>query len=219
VISPGRRRELNRALHELRRPLQALMLLEDSIARDAADADARRGLVELASLAAGDLDRALNGGGERRRRDPVRCRELVLASLERWRPAAPGAIKVYWDAGPGLVEGDGGRMARAFDNLIANALEHGAPPLVVTGAEVGDRLRITVANRTREGAAGADGDGRTGLATRLLRRRDPRRGHGTAVVSEVAAAHHGRFALCRTGAGCVAALELPLAQSGLARAA
>ena len=48
---------------------------------------------------------------------------------------------------------------------------------------------------------------------------DPRRGHGVKVVSEVAAAHSGRFALCRTGSGCVAALELPLAETGLARAA
>ena len=48
---------------------------------------------------------------------------------------------------------------------------------------------------------------------------DPRRGHGTDLVSEVASAHRGRFALCRTGRGCVAALELPLAEPGYALAA
>jgi len=35
----------------------------------------------------------------------------------------------------------------------------------------------------------------------------------------VAGAHGGRFALCHTGSGCVAALELPLAEPGYARAA
>jgi hypothetical protein len=40
-----------------------------------------------------------------------------------------------------------------------------------------------------------------------------------AVVSEIATAHRGRFALCRTGSGCVAALELPLADPSYARAA
>jgi two-component sensor histidine kinase len=103
------------------------------------------------------------------------------------------------------VEGDPGRLAQAFDNLVSNALEHGGPPVVVTGARVADRVRITIAN-------GTDGEPRP-------TRPDPRRGHGTKIVSEVAGAHRGRFALCRTGSGCVAALELPLAAPGYARAA
>ena len=40
-----------------------------------------------------------------------------------------------------------------------------------------------------------------------------------AVISDVASAHNGRFAFCRTGGGCVAALELPLADPRYARAA
>jgi hypothetical protein len=103
------------------------------------------------------------------------------------------------------VEGDPARLAQAIDNLIANALEHGGPPLVITGARVAGRIRITVANGAGERAAGSPPD--------------PRRGHGTEVVSEVASAHRGRFALCHTGSGCVAALELPLADPGYARAA
>jgi signal transduction histidine kinase len=38
-----------------------------------------------------------------------------------------------------------------------------------------------------------------------------RRGHGLALVSEIAAAHGGRFAISRSPNGTVAALELPLA--------
>ena len=96
-------------------------------------------------------------------------------------------------------------MAQAFDNLIANALEHGGPPLVLTGARVAGRIRVTIAN------------GRGDLEHREPG--DPRRGHGTAVLSEVASAHQGRFVLCETGSGCVATLELPFGSSQVALAA
>jgi hypothetical protein len=219
VISAGHRRRLNRALHELRRPLQALALLEEPGGEEASrmPVAARRGLVELAASALAEVDRAVNGGEPVRERRRVCCRELVLASIERWRAAAEpaGGIRVYWDAGPAHVLGDPVDMAQALDNLIANALEHGGPPLVVTGAEVAGRLRITVANgRAEAGArAGSAQGGGAPAPGASIGEGDPRRGHGVAVVSAVAAAHRGRFALCRTGSGCVAALELPLAPS------
>lgn len=127
-----------------------------------------------------------------------------MACLERWRRQASrsGGVRVYWDAGPAMVEGDATRLAQALDNLLSNALEHGGPPVVVTGARVAGRIRITIANAL--------------TTEREDRPPDPRRGHGTEVVSRVASAHGGRFALCRTGAGCVAALELPLAEPGYA---
>jgi signal transduction histidine kinase len=209
VITPAHKRALNRALHELRRPLQALVLLEEGSGQPAASppAASRRGLLEVAASALRDLDGAVNG--ERRGSEPRRfsCREVVLAALERWRPVAAraGGIRVYWDAGPAPIEGDPGQLAQALDNLIANALEHGGPPVVLTGARVAGRIRVTIAN----GASNSSSP----------RKRDPRHGHGTEVVSEVASAHRGRFALCRTGSGCVAALELPLAEPGYALAA
>jgi two-component system, OmpR family, sensor histidine kinase MtrB len=209
MITRGHRRALNRALHELRRPLQALVLMEDSSAQPAATppAASRRGLMELMASAVEDLDRAVNGGADTGTIRRFSCREVVLGCLERWRQAAAasGGFRVYWDAGPAPIEGDPMRMAQALDNLIANAVEHGGPPLVVTGAKVAGRLRLTVANGGGARPSRVDAD--------------PRRGHGTDVVSEVANAHRGRFALCRTGGGCVAALELPLAESGYARAA
>jgi C4-dicarboxylate-specific signal transduction histidine kinase len=130
-----------------------------------------------------------------------------MACLERWRPQASRAdgIRVYWDAGPAPIDGDAARLTQALDNLLANAIEHGGPPIVITGARVAGRLRITIANGVQPG--------------RVAHTADPRRGHGTDVVSEVASAHGGRFALCQTASGCVAALELPLAEPGYARAA
>jgi signal transduction histidine kinase len=211
MISRGHRRRLNRAIHELRRPLQALTLLEDGAGPPSGSQPAagRSGLLEMVSAALAELDRTVNGGKPQPAVRPFCCRELLLASLERWRSAAAGAggFKVFWDAGPALVEGDPVGMAQAFDNLIANALEHGGPPLVITGATVAGKLRVTVAN------------GRAPAGDIARRNGDPRHGHGTSVISEVASAHHGRFALCRTGGGCVAALELPLADPRYARAA
>ncbi len=209
MITPGHKRALNRALHELRRPLQALVLLEETsgIPAAAPPAAGRRGLLEVAASALDDLDGALNGDATSRPARRFSCREIVLACLERWRPAAAraGGIRVYWDAGPAPIEGDSVRLAQALDNLLANALEHGGPPVVLTGARVAGRVRITIANgRGDEPAHGGA---------------DPRRGHGTKVVTEVARTHRGRFALCRTGSGCVAALELPLAEPGYALAA
>jgi two-component system sensor histidine kinase MtrB len=209
MITPGHRRALNRALHELRRPLQALVLLEDSSGGPAAapPVASRRGLLELAAGALRDLDGAVNGEAPEPEPRRFSCREAVLACLERWRPLAAGrgGIRLYWDAGPAPVEGDARQLARAFDNLVANALEHGGPPVVVTGARVAGRIRITIAN----GVRAQPGPGMP----------DPRRGHGTEVVTRIADAHHGRFALCHAGGGCVAALELPLAEPGYARAA
>jgi signal transduction histidine kinase len=209
MITPAHKRALNRALHELRRPLQALVLMEEGSGQPAASppAASRRGLLEVAESALHDLDGAVNGDTSARPRRRFSCREVVLASLERWRPMAAraGGIRVYWDAGPAPVEGDVVQMAQALDNLISNALEHGGPPVVVTGARVAGRIRVTIAN----GAGNR----------RTERREDPRRGHGTDVVSKVASAHRGRFVLCQTGSGCVAALELPLAEPGLALAA
>jgi len=223
VITPAHRRRLNRALHELRRPLQALVLAEDGAATGAHGRDAaRRGLVELLCGALAELDRAVNGGPRERPRRPFRSREVVIASIERWRPALAGRdpIKLYWDAGPAIVEGDPVAVAQAFDNLIANAIEHGGPPLVVTGAAVAGRLRLTVANGNAE--ANGSGNGRVyagGAGNGAGRNGDGRRGHGIDVVSAIAAAHSGRFAICRSDGGCVAALELPLAQRGVALAA
>lgn len=209
MITPGHKRALNRALHELRRPLQALLLMEDGSGRPAAapPGASRRGLLELVTSALQDLDGTLNGEPPARPPRRFSSRESVMASLERWRQQAArtGGIRVYWDAGPAMIEGDAARLAQALDNLISNALEHGGPPLVVTGARVAGRIRITLANGVRP--------------NRVAARPDPRRGHGTQVVSEVARAHGGRFALCQTGNGCVAALELPLAEPGYARAA
>ena len=65
MISPQHRRRLNRAMHELRRPLQALTLLDgERVSTEAhGPGPARRGLLELARSALAELDGEVNGSG------------------------------------------------------------------------------------------------------------------------------------------------------------
>lgn len=205
MITPAHRRRLNAAMHELRRPLQAMALGGGPGGQEDL---ARPGLLELASSALAELDVEVNGG---RRESAARvgiasCRNLVRAAVARRRAAVPPtAMALNWDAGPAVLRCDPVDIARALDNLLENAVEHGAPPFVVAGALAAGRVRITVANGARAGAPSGGAD--------------PRRGHGLRIVSEVAAEHGGRFAVCRTDSGCVAALELPLLGRDLTRAA
>ena len=200
MITPAHKRALNRALHELRRPLQALVLMEE----DSPSPPPRRrppaGAVCSRWRPARCVTWTAPSTARRPRDRPGRfsCREVVLAALERWRPLAArmGGIRVYWDAGPAPVEGDAVRMAQALDNLISNALEHGGPPVVVTGARVAARIRVTIAN----GAPGRVAEPRAAIRAADMARIWSRRSRArTAAASRSAApaAAASRRSSCR----------------------
>ena len=198
-----RRGALDRALHELRRPLQALALLPPEDARNGAarDGSGAPGRLELALAALDDLDREINGGDPPLRLRPVECRQWVEGSLGRWRVAAGRAgspVELRWQAGSATVLADPRRLAQALDNLIVNAIEHGGPPIRVDASLSDAGVRIAVVDR---GAGGPEPRGRA----------RGRRGHGLEVVGRVAAQHGGRFVVRHGERGTVAALELPLA--------
>jgi two-component system, OmpR family, sensor kinase len=189
-----RRGALNRALHELRRPLQALVL--------SAGGDRGPGshAVRVALTALDDLDREINGSPRRVELRPVDCRALVQPAVERWVGVAAATRRVLtlrWRAGSASVLADPDRVAQALDNLIDNALRHGGLRVYVDADLCATGVRITVTD--------------TGGAAAATRRRDARHGHGLAVVTRVAEEHGGHFRLLRTAAGASATLELPLA--------
>lgn len=194
-----RRIALNRALHELRRPLQALVLASGS--REGPGAHVLR----VAISALDDLDREINGSTRRVDLRPVDCRALVQPAVERWSGVAAAArrsLVLRWRAGSASVLADPERVAQALDNLIDNALRHGGIRVTVDADVCAGGVRITVRD--------------TGGATQpLARARDPRHGHGLAIVSRVAAEHGGCFRMLRTPAGATATLELPLAPRAL----
>jgi signal transduction histidine kinase len=206
----GRRRSaLNEALHELRRPLQAVALAAGpSVAAPGGGEDP----MELAAAALERLDREINGGPLAPTWGRVEARSLAQAAVARWQARAKladGSLELRWNAGRAIVDGDRCALAQAIDNLIVNAIEHGGPTIVLTARRREGRLRIAVvdsgcASRPRS----RDRRARESIS-RLSGRQ--RHGHGLAVVRRVASAHGGRFAFSRAAAGSLAVLELPLA--------
>lgn len=197
VRDSRRRRTLNERLHELRRPLQALALAANPPSPERPDP------LELALAALRDLDREVNGGRFDFNRRPVEARMLAVAACERWRVrvgAAGRRIGVRWTCGKALANVDPLRVSQALDNLIANALEHGAGPIVIEGLRHGERIDLVVR------------DWGSARSERLRSHSDPRRGHGLRLTRKLASGNGGELRFSsRRRAGSAAALILPLA--------
>ena len=216
-VREGRRRAaLNEALHELRRPLQALALAAP--AGDPPRPAAIEGSLRMAASALERLEHEINGEERSLAAVPLAVRPLLEAALGRWQPrAALGgcSLRLRWRAGEAEVLGDRCLLAQALDNLVVNAIEHGGPEVVLAAAVSGGRLRLAVIDSGRRPSArrGMSPSQRAGRSAGLISRLDGRRrhGHGLRVVRRTAAAHGGKFHLRVSGPQTRAVLELPLA--------
>jgi two-component system osmolarity sensor histidine kinase EnvZ len=208
----GRRRSaLNEALHELRRPLQAVALAAGPRVAASGDDDP----IGLAAAALERLDREINGIPPAPIWGPVDACTLVQAAVGRWQARArfsEATLELRWNAGQAIVNGDRGALAQVLDNLIVNAIEHGGPTIVVAARRRNGRLRIVVVDSGRAARPRSRRNSPAEVITRLSGRN--RHGHGLAVVRRVASMHDGRFVLDRAPGGSLAALELPLAEDG-----
>jgi signal transduction histidine kinase len=206
-LRAGRRRSaLNEALHELRRPLQAIALAGGG---PVASPPVLESSVRLAAAALERLDYEVNGGTLERPRETLELRPLVEAAVRRWQARASlggGTLQQRWRAGRVFVVGDRVDLAQALDNLIVNAIEHGGPAIVVDARPHKGRVRIVIAD---SGSASRPPARRDAPAEVIARLSGPRHGHGLSVVRQIAAAHGGRFALRRSVRGSLALLELP----------
>ncbi len=203
VRGARRRRAINEALHELRRPLQVVAL--SSPQRAGSEGSGR-----LIAEALDRLEREVNGGRGAAVRVAVRVEAIVRSAAGRWRPRvalAGGSLEVRWRAGDATVAGDPHALEQALDNLIVNAIEHGGSRVVVSGRRSGDRVLVSVADSGRPLAPGSRYPGPEGRLARFAGRR--RHGHGIAVVRKIAADHGGRFVLRHVGDVTEAVLELP----------
>jgi signal transduction histidine kinase len=207
-LRAGRRRSaLNAALHELRRPLQAVAF---SSGHRLGEFGAGEDPVELAAAALERLDREINGGPPVSAWGTVDAAAFARAAVARWHDRArlaEASIDLRWNAGGALVKGDRLALAQALDNLIVNAIEHGGPSIVVAARVRDGRLRIAVVDSGRSRRQRAR-RGPAALIARVSGRE--RHGHGLGVVRRVASDHGGSFALRRSEGGTLAVLELPL---------
>ena len=195
-----RRQRVREALHELRRPLQAVVLAGDP-GRD-------HPLVAQLRTAMADLEDAIAGRAEAaRRRDSVTPAELLEDASRRWR-SRRAAVHVEPPPGEALLEADRVRLGMALDNLIANGLEHGRGPVEVAASLSERTLRLEVSNGRRRGSLPPDG---TIAPPKGVS--DPRRGHGLRIADRQAASDDGTLMppASRPDGSVVAAVELPRA--------
>jgi signal transduction histidine kinase len=211
-LREGRRRNaLNEALHELRRPLQALALaVPDS---QPAAPSAAQWSVQMAATALERLEREINGapvsGGPARA--PMQARPLLESAVGRWKARvalAGGSLALRWRAGEAIVDGDRCEIGQALDNLIVNAIDHGGPEIVVDARTSSGRLSVAVVDSGRLSRPDSRRESPAELIARLSGRR--LHGHGLRVVRRTAAAHGGDFRLQLSERGTEAVLELPL---------
>lgn len=222
-----RRTALNRALHELRRPLQVLALSGSGPTGSvglqrlpgfpnlagAATTDRDSTLpVWQAIRALGDLDRELNGGSPGvNREELIACRLMADSCVRRWQSRAhlAGAeVQLRWIGPDALVRGDGAALSGALENLIVNSIEHGGPEITVNAFTVGRKVRIEVLDNGRSGRP----DGGRGSPSEVIARLRgaERHGHGLDVVGRTARRHGGKFEIELTDTGSKAVIVLPV---------
>jgi signal transduction histidine kinase len=206
----GRRRAaLNEALHELRRPLQALALVP--AAAIPAEPSAIQGSVQMAAAALERLEREINGEASPAAPETLPARPLLESVVGRWRARAAlagSSLSLRWDGGEARIQADPCAVAQALDNLVVNAIEHGGPEILIEARVGRGALRVAVVDRGRGTRPQPRRESPAALIARLSGRR--LRGHGLRLVRRTAAAHGGCFRLRFSEGGTEAVLELPL---------
>jgi two-component system sensor histidine kinase MtrB len=139
------RRFVSDVAHELRTPTAALLAsaeaLEHSATRDEAAAQVAPQLRRLAGLTEDLLEISRMDAG----RADVVPSAVDVGDLVAEVVADAGADGISIDAdGPVVVSVDPARLRVIVRNLVANALQHGRPPVEVTVAGLDDGVRISV---------------------------------------------------------------------------
>jgi two-component system sensor histidine kinase MprB len=186
------RRLIADASHELRTPVTALRTNIEVMAKGGLSADDERRALDAASAQAeelgvliGDLMDLSRGEPEELEFEEVRLDQVVGESVERARRNSPG-VRFDLEVEPTVVNGAPDRIARAVNNLLANAAQHGLGEAVEVGVKNGV---VSV----RDHGPGIDATEADRLFDRFYRGSDARRrpgsGLGLAIVRQVADAH------------------------------
>jgi two-component system OmpR family sensor kinase len=195
------RRLLSDASHELRTPLAVLRTEVQLALRGERDAIELRAALESAGHEAERLSRLADDllvlaradqGQLPIRGEPLDAGQLLEAAARRAAAAATAAGRqVEAHSDDLVVLADPDRAAQALDNLVANALAHGAGPVRLESREAGERVELHVTDQG-EGFP----EGLVERAFDRFSRGDPARsgggtGLGLAIVAAIADAHGG----------------------------
>lgn len=193
--------------HDLRTPLARLKLRAGFLPEGEERARMEADIAEMEAMIARTLDYIREG----RDAEPVRPADLAAILQTLASDAADQAQDVRYE-GPSRVVLPLRRLAakRAFANLVDNATRHGAPPVLLTAADTGGQVVVTVTDRG-PGIAAAD----RARALQPFMQLDPTRqgggsGLGLAIAARFAEASGGRLELAdAAGQGLLVRVVLP----------
>jgi len=187
------------AEHELRGPATTIGLAAAALRREPGGVRRARAFeCELQRMRLGLDDLTAARAGRRATSAPVALplERLLRGATAGWRPAGR-PVRFRWDAGPAVVRADRRRLAQAFSNLLANAVEHGTGRVEVCGSLAGARVRVEVRD---EGPAAPAPP------------RAPDRGRGLGIAARAVEEAGGVMEVRCADHGTTVAVELPLAE-------
>jgi PAS domain S-box-containing protein len=213
--------------HDLRNPLSAISMAAQLLSNPELDAAMRRAVTQIVSGTQRmarlindllDLARARRGGGIPLSPGVVDlqdiCREVIVEAQLRV-PEQP--IRLHSESCIGSYDRD--RIFQVVQNLVGNAVEHGAPgrPIVVSLAPAREWCTIAVCN---EGPR-IPPDVRAHLFDPFYSERRKRRGGGLGlglyIARQLVEAHRGRIAIDSTDERTIFTVQLPRNETARAR--
>jgi signal transduction histidine kinase len=137
----------------------------------------------------------------------VDVREIAARVVDQWNASLPrdSAIAFDWRAGESTLQGYPMRLTQAFDNLVANAVEHGRGPVTVRGRSDGHCVSVLVLDC----GAGV----MRPLAELQARSWQAPRGHGLVVARRAVELHGGTLRPVRFASGTGIEARLPAGAS------
>lgn len=137
--------------------------------------------------------------------------EWLPERVSNWSAADP-KVQLVEPIEPIRVTMDPEAMSRLLDNLIGNALQHGAPPVIVSLAKRGERAVLSVSDHGNGIPAGQVQDAmRPFVRLDEARTRTGSVGLGLALVEAITKAHGGKLSLSQHEAGGLhAEVSLPI---------
>lgn len=193
--------------HELRGPATAIGLAAAAMRREPGGLRRARVIesqLERMRVGLADLDAARRGARAQAWPRTLDLDRVLQGAAAGWRPVAQAEgrrLRMRWEGEPVAVRADPARLAQAFHNLLANALEHGSGTVELRGRAVDGHALVEVRDAGPSGGGQGTSSGR-------------RRGRGLAIASRAAEEAGGRVALERDSQGTVAVVELPLGDGG-----